>query len=416
VAAFSPEALRVFRHRDFRFLWAGAFLSFCGSWVQNVAQGWLVFQLTGSEQKLALVNFFWALPVALFGIGAGTLTDSFHKKRVLVFCQLGLAANALFLAWAVHIQSIRYEQILLVSFLNGCIACIEMPTRQSMVSEVVPTEDLSSAIPLNAMTFNIARIIGPWFGAILLAKAGPQACYLFNGLSFSALILAVLAIRYSYPGRPVRENTLTDLVLEGARYTFQNPKLKRLFTMESIVSFFGLAYLPLLPAIAERQLGLDKVGLGHCYSAIGIGAMTSLALLTLTASATDKYKIVWGSMLLFGLSLSALGWVREPWFAYLLLFFLGLSTLAQFNVTNTLFQMLAPEKLRGRVLAMHIWALNGIGPFGLLLFGWLANQQTLADRVRLGIPSVSLSVAVQGGLVLFGWGLVRLRAWKTGEI
>jgi MFS family permease len=408
--------MRVFRHRDFRFLWAGAFLSFCGSWVQNVAQGWLVFQLTGSEQKLALVNFFWALPVALFGIGAGTLTDSFHKKRVLVFCQLGLAANALFLAWAVHSQSIRYEQILLVSFLNGCIACIEMPTRQSMVSEVVPTEDLSSAIPLNAMTFNIARIIGPWFGAILLAKAGPQACYLFNGLSFSALILVVLVIRYSYLGRPVRENTLTDLVLEGARYTFQNPKLKRLFTMESIVSFFGLAYLPLLPAIAERQLGLDKVGLGHCYSAIGIGAMTSLALLTLTASATDKYKIVWGSMLLFGLSLSALGWVREPWFAYLLLFFLGLSTLAQFNVTNTLFQMLAPEKLRGRVLAMHIWALNGIGPFGLLLFGWLANQQTLADRVRLGIPSVSLSVAVQGGLVLFGWGLVRLRAWKTGEI
>jgi predicted MFS family arabinose efflux permease len=301
-----------------------------------------------------------------------------------------------------HFQFIQYWHILIISFINGCIACIEMPTRQSMVSEIVPPEDLAAAIPLNAMTFNIARIIGPWMGALLLAKIGPQACYLYNALSYSALIAAVLAIKYQYGGRPQRDSSIIDLVLEGARYTFKDRRLRTLFTMEGLVSIFGLAYLPLLPAIAERQLKLDKVGLGHCYASIGFGAMSALVVLTILADRPYKARIVKSAMLTIGVGLVALGLVREPMLAYPLFFLLGMAVLMQFNTTNTLFQTLSPEALRGRVLSMHIWALNGLGPVGLLGFGWLANQQWLANRVAGGMPSVTFSVIVQGLGVLLG--------------
>jgi len=394
------QVARAFRHRDFRLLWIGSFLSFTGSWVQNVAQGWLVFRLTGSEQMLAMVTFCLALPVPSFRFVAGSFTDSLNKQKTLVACQVGYAAGAIYLMAATHFGWIQYGQILAIAFFNGCIACVEMPTRQSLVSQVVPAEDLSAAIPLSAMTFNIARIVGPALGAILLAAVGPQLCYLYNAVSFLGMIFAVMAIKYTYPGRPPRDSSVMDLVLEGARYTMRDKRLKTLFTMEGIVPGFVLAFLPLLPTIAERQLGLGKVGLGNCYTSIGIGAMTSLVLLTTYAERPWRSLVVKGSMTLIGVGLIVLGLTRQPLLAYPIFFLLGMCTLMQFNTTNTLFQIIAPEKLRGRVIAMHIWALNGLGPIGLLLFGWLANQQSLADRVSKGLPSVSLSLVVQGACVL----------------
>jgi MFS family permease len=396
---------RAFGHRDFRLLWIGAFLSFVGSWVQNVAQGWLVFEMTKSEQKLAMVTFFWSLPVSIFGIMAGSLTDRYNKKTMLIWCQVFYALIAFFLAAAVKFGFISYWQILLMSFLNGCIATIEMPARQSMVSDVVPSEDLTAAIPLNAMTFNIARIIGPALGALLLARFSVETCYLVNAISFAALIYAVLAINYMYDKKDIVSPSW-DLIFEGARYTLRDVRLRTLFILEAITSIFGLAYLPLMPAIAARQLGLDKVGLGHCYVAVGIGAMTALVLLTTFADKPWRVTMIKTSMAGMGSGLILLGFARSELPALPLLFILGFCVMLQLNATNTLFQILAPEALRGRVLSMHIWALNGLGPIGLLLFGWLANQQRVADQVYKGLPSVSLSIIAQGSIVILGalWG------------
>ena len=164
---------RVFRHRDFRLLWAGAFLSFTGSWIQTVAQGYLVYQLTHDKNLLGLVSFFGMLPVFFLGPIAGSLTDTLNKRVLLVTCQAVFALGALYLAAATYFGFVEYWQIVVVALVLGAFSAIEMPTRQSVVSRVVPVEDLPVAIPINALTFNMARLVGQAIGGFLLSLFGP---------------------------------------------------------------------------------------------------------------------------------------------------------------------------------------------------------------------------------------------------
>ena len=392
--------LRVFRHRDFRLLWGGAFLSFTGSWVQNVAQGWLVFELTHDEAKLAFVTFAAMAPVSVFGPFAGTLADTFNKRTLLVLTQSVLALCALYLMVATHMGFVRYEHILVVAVIVGLAACLEMPARQSLISRVVPADEIAIAVPFNAMTFNFARIVGPAIGAILLAAFGPEACYGINGISYAALILAVLAIRTDLSAGSRDPQPIKDLLFEGMHYMFRDARLRTLFVMEGMVSVFGLFYLALMPAIVKEMLGLGKAGLGAALTCVGIGAFSGLALMVFQSGNPIKAKVVQGSMVLMGIGVSLLAFARSGWSAFPILLLTGAAAIMQFNTTNTLFQLLSPERLRGRVLAMHIWALSGMSPFGILFFGWLAS-----------VTSLQFSLHV-GGLCLLagaGWGWLNRR-------
>lgn len=387
-------ALRAFRHRDFRFLWAGAFFSFTGMWVQSVAQGWLVYELTNNEAMLALVAFVGTAPVALLAPFAGVLADMLNRRRVLVACQVVFAANALLLALATGMGFVQYWHILVVSAVGGMVGALEMPTRQSLVGTVVPIEDLSAAVPVNAMTFNLARILGPAIGGILLAEFGAHLCYLINGISYLGLILAVLAIRADLNAVRQEKQSMRDLLLEGMIYTWRETRLRVLFLMEIVVSTFGLFYLPLMPAIARDLLGLDKKGLGQAMSAIGVGAMASLITLLLVSHLPIKALLCRVAMSVLALCLIALSIVRDPRVAFVVLAVAGAAGVMQFNTTNTLFQLIAPERLRGRVLAMHVWALSGIGPIALPAVGWFAHSS--------GIP---ITLVVGGAVVGLGAGL-----------
>ena len=223
--------MRAFRHRDFRLLWFGAFLSFSGSWIQTTAQGWLVYQLTGDPTMLGLVVFCNQIPVSLIGPFAGALADTMNRRVVLVCCLLTFSLGSSFLAAAIHYGFIQYWHIILVATIGGIAGAVEMPTRQSIVSRVVPVEDLPSAIPLNALTFNIPRVVGPAVGMYIYALFGPQLCYLINAISFFALVFAVLAIRADLRATEREPQPIVDLVMEGVRYTFLNPRLKRLFIL-----------------------------------------------------------------------------------------------------------------------------------------------------------------------------------------
>lgn len=370
-------SLEAFQIRDFRLLWFGAFLSFCGSWIQTVAQGWLVFNITHSEFKLALVSFCGMAPVSLFGPFAGTLADTLNRRVVLITTQALFAAGALFLAAATFWGFVQYWHILAVALVLGIVAAVEMPTRQSLVSAVVPPQLISRAVPINAMTFNGARLIGPAIGAVILAKFGASMSYFVNGISFAALIFAVTAIRADLSAVRRAKEPISDLLLGGMRYTFRDVRLRTLFLMETTVSGFGLFYLALMPAIAKVQLGLGKEGLGVAMTFIGIGAMAALITLMFISHLPIKTFLVRLSMTLMGISLVLLAFAKTLWIAYILLAIAGMSGVVQFNTTNTLFQLLSPQELRGRVLAMHIWALSGLGPFGTLFFGWLAQAASI---------------------------------------
>ncbi|HRJ27772.1 MAG TPA: MFS transporter [Fimbriimonadaceae bacterium] len=393
-AASSFPALRAFASRDFRLLWAGAFISFVGSWVQNVAQGWLIYDLTRDPEKLALVGLFQMLPVTLLGPFAGTFADRFNKRYLLAGTQIVFAANAAILGSLYSWGTLQVWHIYVGALCVGIAGTMEVPGRQSIVSRVVPPEDLSAAVPLNAMTFNFARIVGPSIGGWLLATWGVSVCYWLNAFTYLGLIGAALAIRADLSSRYAGGQPVLDLVLEGMRFTLRDRRLKTLFLMECAISVFALFYLNLMPAIARDVLGLGKQGLGTAMTMIGFGAISALIMVLLLSQKPIKGLLVKSSMIGLGLALMGLSLCRSPGPAFICLFFAGFFAITQFNTTNTLFQLLSPDRLRGRVIAMHVWALSGIGPVGIYGFGWLAKRIGLAEALATGATLVLISAAL----------------------
>jgi len=415
---------RVLSYSDFRLLWIGAFLSFTGSWVQNVAQGFFVYQMTADESKLGFVSFCSSVPVFIFGFVAGSLADAFNKRTVLIIAQAIFAAGALYLAVATHWLFVEYWQIVLVSFLLGLVACVEMPTRQSIVSRVVPPEVLGAAVPVNAMTFNVARIFGPALGGVLLAHFGVAMCYLLNGISFLALIWAVVAIKADLSSRYRERQPIRDLITEGFLYTMRDKRLRTLFLLETVTAAFGLAYLPMLPAFVHQVMGIineeqAKKMLGSAFTAVGVGAFSGLLLVTQYAESHHKAGIIRYSMWIIGIGLPILSYARSPLLAYPVLALLGAAAVAQLNTTNALFQLMSPERLRGRVLAMHIWALNGFSPFGVLFFGWLANKtrtdhHLVLSHTTYNLPTFGVALSMQLGGVCVIAGAIAATMSKQG--
>lgn len=417
---------RVFSYSDFRLLWIGAFLSFTGSQVQNIAQGYFVYHLTQDESKLGFVSFCSSFAVFLFGFLAGSFADAFDKRAVLIITQAIFALGALYLAVATYYGFVEYWQIAAVAGALGLVSAIEMPTRQSVVSRVVPPDVLASAVPVNALTFNVARILGPAIGALILIYWGVAMCYLLNGLSFLALIWAAIAIRANLKSHPREPQPIRDLLMEGFLYTMRDKRLKTLFLLETITAACGLAYLPMLPAYVHQVMGVgadiiakgvtkgdapdpSKTVLGYCYTAVGVGAITGLLLVTQYAEAHHKAGIIRCAMWTIGLGLLILSFARQGIFVYLTLILMGAASVAQLNTTNALFQLMSPERLRGRVIAMHIWAINGLSPFGVILFGWVAAQTRINHHVmfastRYTLPTygVSLSMELGGLCVILG--------------
>lgn len=394
-SAIGPDSKfhRVFRHRDFRLLWIGAFFSFIGSWIQNVGQGYLVYELTKSKEMLAWISFCSQIPVTFLGPFAGSLVDTMDKKKLLVYSQVFFACSALLIAFLATFKLLRLEHLIIVALLNGVVSCLEMPARQSVISATVPKEDLPVAIPFQGLTFNLARVVGPAIGGLLLAKLGAETCYWVNGLSFLALIFAGLAVRSDLAAKQSREGGMMDLIIEGFHYTLREPRLKMLLVLEISISLCSLFYLAQMPAIAKDLLGQGKEGLGHVYTSIGIGAILALAVTAKTADIHVKGLLIRTAVTVMGFGLIGLAFTRSLLFAIPILVALGMSGVTIFNTCNSLFQMIAPERLRGRVVSMHIWALNGVGPIGTIAFGILAEKRGLPIAMQLsGVLTLGLCV------------------------
>ena len=385
--------MRVLGYRDFRILWIGAFVSFTGGQISNLAQGYFVYRMTGDEAKLALIPFVWSIPIFAFGLVAGSFADRFDKRRVLVLTQLFFGVNALYMAAATYFGFVQYWQIIVIAAVNGLIACVEMPTRQSVTSRVVPMEDLAAAVPVNAMTFNVARVAGQALGGLILGVLGVFGCYLADGVSYLALIFSLRTIKADLTPAHRSTGPLKDLVVEGALYAWRDVRLRTLWLLELATALFGLSYAPLLPAYALDILAHgDTAKNVHVYTlcgmSIGAGAFAGLLVVTQLAHSRRKGWIIRGSIGLIAAGLLGLAFTSTPWIAMILFAMAGAGGIMQLNTTNALFQTLAPERLHGRVLAMHVWALNGLSPFGVLLLGSLARatKGNAAMPLHGGVP------------------------------
>lgn len=355
-----------------------------GGQMQGVAQGYWVHEQTNSEGLLGMVSVCWSIPIMLLAPLAGVVADRMDRRKALLLCQVVLAVVSTATAVLLFFNQLEYWHILAAALISGSVSTVEGPARQSVVRVTVGDEDLPAAVPAQAMTFNLSRILGPAIGGLILEVSGPFWCFAINAFSFAFLILSILMIKADL--RPVQRELgdWRDLLMEGFNYTFRNPPLKVLFFMEAATSMFGVFYVALLPAIARDQLGLDKGGLGLAHSSIGIGAI--LALITLSALTDKPVKTLVTRLAMAGVACGVmlLSITTQPVYAYPLLAFIGFCAISQFNSTNVLFQLLSPEPLRGRLIAMHFWAIAGVSPFGIFAFSWLADRTSNSVSLMAG--------------------------------
>ena len=385
------------KHSNFRLFFVGQLVSLIGTWMQGTAQGWLVYQLTGSKVLLGTVAAVGSLPMLLLSAWGGSVADR-HPKRTLVVCtQTGMMMLAFAFAalvWSGHIQP---WHILILSALGGVAMAFDMPARQAFMVEITSREDLMNAVSLNSTIVNGARIIGPAAAGFLMAQAGMTMCFFLNGLSFVAVIAGLLMMRLPPFAPPAKPASMGQHMREGFAYVAGHARLRRLLLLFAVVGIFGWSYAILLPAYATDILHVTESGYSALLSANGLGAFLGALTVAAYGNRVRPRLLLFGGLWLFAAMLVMLAIVR--WYPLVLLSLVagGWGMMLYFATTNTLVQTIVSHHMRGRV--MGIWALifGGMLPLGGLESGMLSQA--------VGVP---WTIAA-GALICAATGLVMWR-------
>lgn len=380
-------------HKNYRLLWMGNLVSHSGDWMDQLAFNWLVLQLTGSPFDLGLVNFFRAVPILLFTLIGGAAADRFERRRLMMVTQSFAMLLALLLGVLVSSGLVNIWLIFVIAALRGTMMSFNLPARQSLISDLVPEDDLPNAIALNSATLNLTRIIGPSIAGLLIVAVGVAGCFYLNALSFLAVLWTLNAM--TFPKKPSSSAT-TDVqgsLAEGFRYIRSDRTIFQLVMIATVPMFFGQPYVTMLAAFAYDVLSVGPTGLGILTSATGLGAVVGgLALASLGKSA-PRGAIMLGAMALFGLLLALFCWSSWMPLSVLLLMGAGAMNISYNASNNTLIQMRVPNEYRGRVLST-MFLNRSLVPFGTALAGALS----LLVGVRVAVGSMASVVIVIGVL------------------
>jgi predicted MFS family arabinose efflux permease len=393
VAAGLRQTFAAFSSRNYRLWFTGQIVSLTGTWMQSTAQGYLVYELTRSPAYLGLVGFANGLPSLLFMLYGGVVADRMQRRKLLVITQSAMMALAFLLAGLVATGLIQPWHIVAIAFCLGTAAAFDAPARQSFVVELVSRDDMTNAIALNSTMFNAAVIMGPAIGAAVYAALGPVWCFVLNGLSFIAVLSALLAMRLTRRGpRPLRDSAVRQL-REGLRYTRSHPTIRLLIANLGLVGLLGMSLLTLLPAWSVEVLNGDVRTNGLLLSARGVGALAGALMIAALGRRPVRGR-VWAmgsafmpvALLVFGLSrwlpLSLLAMVGVGW-----------AFMSQANTSNSLVQGRVPDELRGRVMSIYTMIFFGAMPIGSLVIGALAARIGEPATVLLGAAMLSVLAA-----------------------
>ena len=394
-----PATFAALRHPNYRKWFVGQVLSLMGTWMQSVAQGWLVYQLTGSKFALGTIAFIGTLPTLFLMLPGGVVADRVSKRKLLIVTQASMMVFAFVLAGLAWSGTLQVWQIGVLAFLLGVANSFDAPARMSIVPELVDDrEDMQNAIALNAMMFNMARVVGPAIGGLVLATAGAAWCFALNALSFLAVLIALLLLVLPNDvGRPSNRRVFADIG-EGIRFIARHPVIRPIIILVGAAALFGFSYAVLLPAYATDVLHTDEAGYGVMNAAVGIGALIGSLLVASLSRRGNRGGILTLGSLLFPLALLGLALTGSLYVALFLLVLVGLGFVMQNVEANTLVQTLAPDELRGRVTSVYSLMFFGTAPFGSLLAGAVAQVVGSSLAIALG-AGVSLVFAL--GLILF---------------
>lgn len=383
------------KNKRYRYFFAGQFISVIGTWMQIVAQGWLVLQLSNSAFYLGLVAAMATTPSLLFSLFGGVVVDRFNKKKILFYTQLANALLALTLGVLTLAGLVSIPVICVIAFLMGTVNAVDAPARQAFVSTIVTREELPSAIALNSGIFNAARAVGPAISGLLIAYVGSGLAFILNGISYVALIIALTFIEYNITPQKIITAPLMA-IRDGIQYVFQHPIIRVLIVFTGVLSIFGWSYSTVMPHIAKNIYGLNAKGLGYMYTSTGLGSLLATYLVGAFARRISPIIFIMGGNALFALSLMIFSFSPPLPFALLLLFFMGMGLLSQAATINTLIQTIVKNEFRGRVMSLYVLMFLGMAPLGNFEVGTLTEQASL--RMALLINSV---MVITFGLLVF---------------
>ncbi|MDN5344826.1 MAG: hypothetical protein PWQ18_938 [Clostridia bacterium] len=396
------QALAALRHPNFRLFWSGQLISLMGTWMQNMAQGWLVLQMTNSPFLLGVVSAVQFTPLLVLALVAGVIADRVPKRRLLIFTQTSLMLLALILGVLTLTGVVRYWMVLILAGLLGTVNTFDMPARQSFVVEMVGKEDLMNAIALNSSVFNAARIVGPALAGLVIGRLGMAASFLLNGASFIAVIAGLLLIRVpeqsqGYAQQPAAAR-VGEKIVEGLQYIRRTPMVLHTIVLMALLSIFAMNFTVLIPVLARDTLGQQAEGYGLLMSASGVGALCGALILAVISRHGPRLRLLLGGatgLCLFQLLLAS---TRSYTLALLFLGFTGWSMITFTASVNTTLQLNVPDNLRGRVMSVYSLVFGGVTPIGSLFSGSIAHlwgaPAGLAVGAALGLISL-LAVATR---------------------
>jgi MFS family permease len=407
VTAGVRTSFRSLRHRNFRLYWSGQLVSLVGTWMQTVAQGWLMYRLSADPVVLSLLAFAQFIPTLLFSLPAGVLADRFDKRKIIILTQTASLLEAAALAALTSSGHATPGSVLALAFVFGVITAIDLPVRASFVAEMVSTEDLSNAIALNSAVFNAARVVGPAIAGLVLATLGEASCFWINAFSYVAVLVGLA--RMSVTPRDtshLKGVSAFSTFREGIRHVLQVTPLRNLLLLLGVMAGFGFQYSVLLPVYAKDILHSGAGGLGLLTAAFGMGSLLSAVRMTQHLTRWDLRKNLLIGLLVSGIGLGGFAWSRSFPLSMAMGIAAGFGLILYVASTNMMLQVTTDDRYRGRVMSLYTVMLVGTAPFGAVPSGWVAKHFSAPVAT-----SGSALVLMLGAL----WIAYRLRAIQQRE-
>ena len=396
------EMFRALRHRNFLLFWSGAFLSNAGTWMQAVAQGWLVLQLSNSPFWLGVDGFMSTAPGLVFTLVGGVFADVIDRRKLLIYSQIVAGLSALTLGVLVVTGVVHVWMILALSFVTGCCMSIAGPSYLALVFDLVGREDLANAIALNSTQFQLARALGPVAAGFGFKIFGLAGCFFANGLSFAAVVIGLAMVRYDRTLNPratgqsvVKEKRrfMQDLG-DGFRYVGHRRRVSMLLLISAVTSLFGAPYIAMAPVFARDVLHLGETGLALLMGMAGAGALFGALFLAYLGDSRHKGWFVLGGDFGFAVCLIGFSLATNVVVSIIFLFALGFAIVCSVAVTNTLLQKLVTDEMRGRVMSMFMLSFIGAMPIGNLIAGAASHRFGAPHTLAAGGLIISIFVTV----------------------